>query len=56
MATDLMVKILELVSNEIENIKTLIPEMMIRTLVDLVVCVSRLNKVGNFFLKSKDMV
>lgn len=56
MATDLMVKILELVSNEIENIKTLIPESMIRTLVDLIVCVSRLIKVGNFFNKSKDMV
>lgn len=47
-ATDLMVKILELVSNEIENIKTLIPESMIRTLVDLIVCLSRLIKVGNF--------
>jgi len=55
-ATDLMVKILELVSNEIENIKTLIPESMIRTLVDLIVCLSRLIKVGNFYTKSKDMI
>jgi len=56
MATDLMVKILELVSNEIDSIKTLIPESMIRTLVDLIACVSRLIKVGNFFSKTKDMV
>jgi len=56
MATDLMVKILELISNEIESIKTLIPESMIRTLVDLIVCVSRLIKVGNFFSKSKDVI
>ena len=56
MATDLMVKILELVSNEIDSIKTLIPKSMIRTLVDLIICVSRLIKVGNFLSKTKDNV
>jgi len=55
-ATDLMIKILELVSNEIENIKNYNPEFLVRTMLDLIVCVSRLDKVGDFKGKSKDLV
>lgn len=51
-----MIKILEIVSTEIDNIKSYNSEFLIKTLLDLITCTSRLNKVGNFLSKSKDIV